>query len=123
MTKSKLLTGKVAELLGQYRIAINIGKNSGVEKDMEFIVLGVKSILDPDSHKKLGTYKYHKVRVQVVQVEDDYSVATTKSTEPVIFGSLNAWPYPKVTRQKLSSKETTLDRDVAVGDVVVQAKE
>ena len=123
MTKSELLTGKVAELLDQYRIAINIGKNSGVEKDMEFIVLGEKSIRDPDSHKKLGTYKYHKVRVQVVQVEDDYSVASTKSTQTVAFGSPGSWLYPKVTRQKLSSKEPTFDRDVAVGDVVVQAKE
>jgi len=122
MTKSELLTGKVAELLGQYRIAINIGKNSGVEKDMEFIVLGKKSILDPDSHKKLGTYKYHKAQVQVIQVEDDYSVATTESTATMMFGSVEPWFYPKVTRQKLSSK-TTLDFDVAVGDVVVQAKE
>lgn len=123
MTKSELLTGKVAELLSQYRIAINIGKNSGVEKGMEFMVLGEKSIRDPDSHKKLGTYKYVKARVRVEQVEDDYSVATAKSTETAMFGSLESMFYPKVTRQKLSSTATTLDRDAAVGDVVVQAKE
>ncbi|GAI38185.1 unnamed protein product, partial [marine sediment metagenome] len=77
MAEQKLLVGKVANILGDYELAINMGRNSGVKLGMEFAVLGKRSITDPDTRKTLGTYKYDKVRVRVTQVEENFSVAST----------------------------------------------
>jgi len=122
MTERKLLVGKVADILGDYELAINMGKNSGVERGMEFAVLGDKSIRDPDTHKKLGTYKYDKVKVQVIRVEDNYSVASTISV-PLIAGIEIGLigPRPKL-RSDVPLAVLDLDREVNVGDVVEQRR-
>jgi hypothetical protein len=121
MTEQKLLAGKVAEILGDYELAINIGRNSGVKRGMEFAVLGDKSINDPDSHKKLGTYKYEKVMVRVNQVEDNYSIASTMTTGAFEIGFPIPFSQPKL-RSDISSATSVLDRSVSVGDVVEERR-
>jgi hypothetical protein len=119
MAEQKLLRGKVADILGKYELAINIGKNSGVKLGMEFAVLGKKLITDPDSHKTLGTYNYDKVRVRVTQIEDNFSVASTMST----FGFDLGFPVsqPKL-KSDVPSALLDLDREVSVGDVVEERR-
>ena len=122
MTERKLLTGKVADILGDYELAINLGRNSDVKPGVDFAVLGAKQITDPDTGKKLGTYKYDKVKVRVIQVEDNYSVATTKITPswiPALAGFEVA--YPKLRPGSTAAWEE-LDRDVRVGDVVEERR-
>jgi hypothetical protein len=121
MTERKLLVGKVADILGEYELAINIGKNSGVKQGMEFAVLGKKLITDPDSHKTLGTYNYDKIRVRVTQVEDNYSVASTKSTPFISFDLVFPASQPKLKSDKLLTLEE-LDRNVSVGDIVEERR-
>lgn len=119
MTEGKLLTGKVADILGDYELAINIGKNSGVKVGMEFAVFGKKLITDPDSHKTLGTYAYDKVRVRITQVEDNFSAASTLSTFPFDLGIPTSQPR---LRPDISSAPIDLDREVYVGDAIEERR-
>ena len=117
MTEQKLLVGKVADILGDYKLAITIGKNSGVKLGMEFVVLGKKLITDPDSNRTLGTYKYDKVRVRVTSVEDDFSVASTIPAS-ISIGLELPWSQPKLRSEVIPAIEEELDRNVNRGDVV-----
>lgn len=119
MTERKLLVGKVADILGEYELAINIGKNSGVKQGMEFAVLGKKLITDPDSHKTLGTYNYDKLRVRVTQVEDNYSVASTTSSFGFDLGVTVSRPKLK---SDMPSALLDLDREISVGDIVEERR-
>ena len=74
--------GKVAELLNARSIAINVGRNQGVEEGMRFQVLSRAGgdILDPDTREKLGTLLLPKVRVEVRHVFDEFAIAQTVGT-------------------------------------------
>lgn len=113
--QKRLLVGKVADILSDYELAINIGKNSGVKLGMQFAVLGDKSITDPDTGKKLGTYKYDKVRIRVTQVEDNFSVASTMSSLDI---DLPFSVSPPKLRPDVPLAMLDLDKEVSVGDVV-----
>ena len=125
MTKQKLLVGKVATILGDYELAINIGRNSGVKLGMEFAVLGDAAITDPDSGKTLGRYRYNKVTVQIKQVEENYSVATSRRAGAAFSFVPSLSPFLE-TGRKLSLDEPSIlldiDRNVHKGDVVEERR-
>ena len=75
-------TGKVASVLTERELAINIGKNSGVEIGMKFKVLTEKptEIIDPDSKTLLGKVDREKIRVEVIEVQPKLSVCRTYKT-------------------------------------------
>lgn len=77
------LEGKVAQLLNERQIVINIGRLDGVEAGMRFAVLAGKPIevLDPDTGRSLGTLDQDKVRVESTQVLDQMTVCTTYETK------------------------------------------
>ena len=73
------LRGRVAKILNSRELAINIGSKDGVLQGMFFDVLDAKgeNISDPDTGEILGTINRPKVRVQVTQVYDRLSIAST----------------------------------------------
>lgn len=73
------ITGKVAAILSPRELAINRGSDDGVQKGMKFAVLdaSVREIRDPDTDEVLGSLKREKVRVEVIEVEEKFSVAHT----------------------------------------------
>jgi hypothetical protein len=123
MTEHKQLKGKVAAILNEYSIAINIGKNDGVKQGMVFAVVGNRPIVDPDSAKILGQYEYDKVKVTVSKVDDKYSVAETIASVYRGFPTLNLG-FETETRPKVISEETKLgvSRTVSIGDVAEERK-
>ncbi len=124
MTERKLLKGKVASILGDYELAINLGKNAGVKLGMEFAVIGEKLITDPDSGKSLGSYKYDKVKVEVKQVEDKFSIASTMPTSSLGIPMLDLGltiSHPKL-RSDIALGLEEFDRNVSSGDVVEERR-
>jgi hypothetical protein len=72
------ITGKVAEILDRYTLAINRGVDDGVEIGMIFAVIGAGGeIIDPDTDKPLGPRPVEKLRVKVTDVYEKFSVAQT----------------------------------------------
>lgn len=73
------ITGKVARILNDRDIALNIGGDQGVSVGMFFDVLDTsgEEIRDPENNELLGSVDRVKVRVKVTRVQDKLSVAST----------------------------------------------
>jgi hypothetical protein len=85
---SKPIEGKVAQVLNEREVAINIGTEHGVETDMKFEILSEKPIIitDPDTGDEIGTIDRVKVRVKAVEVQPRMSIARTYETYQVNVG-------------------------------------
>ena len=136
---TKPIEGKVARVLNTREIAINKGSIDGVEVDMYFDVMdtGYSDIKDPDTEQVLGSIERTKVRVQIIDVQDKLSVATTyrtkeENTGPNIsalglgLGSGSGWRTRHETLRtggQLDNQIQELDEEdsyVKTGDPVVQ---
>ena len=83
------IRGKVARVLNEREIAINIGTAHGVGVGMHFDVMDAgEDINDPDTGEVLGSIERPKVRVQVTYVNGRLSVATTYRTKGITIGDL-----------------------------------
>lgn len=77
------LEGRVAQILNERELIINIGMSDGVEVGMRFEVLAESplQITDPeDETRVIGTYDRPKVNVEAFDVEDHMSVCRTYET-------------------------------------------
>lgn len=140
---SELIRTKVARVLNSREIAIAAGAEHGVKVGMYFDVMDSKGedIRDPDTGEMLGSLERPKVRVEVTQVQERLSVATTFKKEKIniggsgyalgVIGLSQALMPPKyVTKyETLKTDENTwedLEEEesfVSSGDPVVQVKE
>ena len=137
-TQTEPIRGKIAKILGVREVALNIGKEQGVEPGMLFSILSPKGqdILDPDTGALLGQVDLPKVRVKIVNVYDKVSVAATYKTKRVNVGGVAGPDFRKLfqppqweTRYETlkikrveGEAEELEDADsyVATGDPVVQ---
>ncbi|MFX0070938.1 MAG: hypothetical protein ACFFAO_07600 [Candidatus Hermodarchaeota archaeon] len=110
------LEGKVSEIINEYVVAINIGKNLGVTKGMIFDIVSPKvAIIDPDTKQELGEYEHVKARVEVVSVYDKFSLARNSEQITNIF-----WPLTMSRRKILPVAYTKVNMEIEIGDGVRQ---
>ena len=134
------IRGKVARILNSREMAINVGSDSGVTVGMRFDVMDTKGedIQDPDTGELLGSVERPKVRVEISNVQERLSVASTYEQEQVNVGGAGLFsgvgetarifmPAKWETRyETLKTEEKTwedLDEEysyVKTGDPVVQ---
>ena len=132
-TKSKPIQGKVAKIFNSREVALNVGKEQGVESGMLFEILSSdgQEILDPDSGEVLESIHVPKIRVKVSRVHDKTSVASTYRTKRVIVGKPKLFQSPNWERRYETIKingvfeaatEDLEEKDsyVVTGDLVVQ---
>jgi len=88
MKMTEPIRGKVARILDERRIALNLGYVNGVSVGMYFDVINPngQDIEDPDTGDSLGSIEFPKVRVRVTHVQEKLSVATTYQTREVNVG-------------------------------------
>ena len=95
-TDSERIRGKVAAILSQRELVLNVGSDDGVEVGIKFVILNSKGIdvTDPDTGDVLGTVEVPKTVVKVVRVDGPHlSVARTFRTlkgTPSIFAAASA---------------------------------
>lgn len=82
------IRGKVASLINEREIAINVGTARGVTVGMYFDVIDAhdEEIRDPDTEEVLGSIERPKVRVRVTHVQEKLAIASTYKTESVNIG-------------------------------------
>ena len=137
------IQGKVAKVLNNREIAINLGRAKGVTVGMYFDVIDAigQNIKDPDTGEVLGSIERPKVRVEVTYVEERLSVATTYQLREVTVGDLfdtprygtlgpfarslmpPEWVEKYETLDKTAKTPDTLSEEnsyVKIGDPVVQ---
>lgn len=79
LEKKMVLRGKVAALLNERELVINLGEAQNVEVGMIFRVLAETpaEIYDPDTHDLLGVIDREKVKVKVTEVQPQISICRT----------------------------------------------
>jgi len=132
------LHGKVAAILNERELAINIGADDGVEPKMKFKVLAEypTEVLDPETSERLGVIDREKVRVQATEVRERMSICRTYRTRHIPGGlyyyfrmpNLMAPPreVPETLKADDSSRLPPLPEEesyVKIGDRVVQLAE
>jgi hypothetical protein len=77
-----MIEGQVAAILNLRELAINRGSDHGVTEGMRFEVLdpATVQVVDPETGADLGTVRQVKVRVEVVAVENTWSVAQVSTS-------------------------------------------
>ena len=73
--EEKPIRGKVAAVLDEERLVLNVGTDHGVARNMVFKVLETRVIRDPDTGDELGKVDVTKVQVQVGKTEERMSIA------------------------------------------------
>jgi hypothetical protein len=82
---TKIIEGKVAKILDEYSIVINVGRNDGVTEGMVFVVFTQSSdeIKDPDSGETLGTLENVKDYVSAVHIQDKFATCVAKEVKRI----------------------------------------
>ena len=79
LIKRKRIEGKVAGVLTERELVINIGTSSGVHEGMIFKVLSNEptEVRDPITNDLLGVIDREKVRVRATEVEEKFAICKT----------------------------------------------
>ncbi len=82
---TKIIEGKVAKILDEYSIVINVGRNDGVTEGMVFVILtqSGNEIKDPDSGETLGTLENVKDYVSVAHIQDKFATCVAKELKKI----------------------------------------
>lgn len=82
------IEGKVAAILNERELAINLGAKAGVKEGMKFEVLDPEpvQIVDPDTREPIGVIDKLKIKVKVIELQDRASIARTYETHQVNVG-------------------------------------
>ncbi|RMH69194.1 MAG: hypothetical protein D6675_13425 [Gemmatimonadetes bacterium] len=77
-----IIYGKVAKILDEYTLVLNIGRKQNVKEGMTFLVYeDGDEVLDPDTGESLGKLEMVKGRVVVSHVQDRLAYATSERKE------------------------------------------
>ena len=129
------IQGKVAAILNERDLVINKGRSDGVSEGMTFQVTQPDvPIRDPDSGANLGVLVRDKIKVRVVELHPNFSVAKTYETysarEPSeVQRTMSRFAGKTVTRvRKILTESSDQEGDtigmegstIYVGDPVVQ---
>ena len=86
-----LLQGKVAKILTEREVVINIGKTHGVKKGMRFAILAPtpEEISDPETGEVLDVVDRPKVLVQATEVRERITICSTYRTTTIAGGAFS----------------------------------
>lgn len=88
------LEGKVAQIVSEREIAINIGSLQGVEKGMKFAVLAPspQEVKDPETGELLDVIDREKIRVEATEVRERITICATYRTRYIPGGPFSGIP-------------------------------
>jgi len=134
-----LLQGKVAKILTEREVVINIGSTQGVKKGMRFAILAPtpEEILDPETDEVLDVVDRTKVLVQATEVRDKITICSTYRTINIPGGAFSAgsialglFDPPRKVFETLRIEDSSLpaplspdESYVKIGDRVKQVEE
>ncbi len=134
-----LLQGKVAKILNEREVVINIGKKRGVKKGMRFAILAPtpEEILDPETGEKLDVVDRPKVLVQATEVREKITICSTYRTIKIPGGAysvgsvaLGLFDPPRSVFETLRIEDSSLpaplspdESYVKIGDRVKQVED
>ena len=128
-TAKRRITGRVAQILNESELAINVGAEGGVVHGMKFAILAEAplEIVDPESKEVLDAIDREKVRVQASEVRPKITICRTyrKTVIPagpmysLLSGGLDARP-PREVSETLRARDSSLPRPLAQDESYVK---
>lgn len=118
-----MIEGKVAKIIDDTDIVVNVGEEGGVERDMEFIVYEIGDVIeDPDTGEALGNVEHVKARVKPKHIQEEITVMTSAETTTKKAGlyGMKFNQSKTVQRPIASSAEEEYDDEVKVDDLIRQ---
>lgn len=128
-----MIKGRIIKILNQYKVVVDIGADSGIRKDMDFIIYSEgETVKDPDSDEVLGKLENIKARVKVIHIQERLSTLESSETETRRLSTTQAWldlwsgfskeetvrkPLPLEVKPKTKGKQ---EKRVKVRDLVRQ---
>jgi hypothetical protein len=125
-----MIIGKVARILSDEEVVLNVGSEDGVEEDMEFVIFSESDhIWDTETGDDLGAIEIVKGRVKVYHVMDRMSRAKTLTYQVQVSSAYDAMArqisglFIETRRRKLKVPEGQVspiaeDLIVRIGDRV-----
>ncbi|HXI89434.1 MAG TPA: hypothetical protein VNO24_05395, partial [Blastocatellia bacterium] len=140
MAKKAPVEGKVATIINERELAINIGSNAGVQEKMTFKVLAATplEIRDPETNEVLGIVEQEKVRVKAIEVRERLTICKTYRSRTIPGGPLSRIvdptylllaperTIPETLKASIESKLPPLSEEesyVKIGDRVVEVSD
>ena len=134
-----LQQGKVAKILTEREVVINIGSAQGVKKGMRFAILAPtpEEVLDPETGEVLDVVDRTKVLVQATEVREKITICSTYRTTKMSGGALSTtyafsrlFELPREIPETLRIEDSSLpaplspeESYVKIGDRVKQVEE
>lgn len=79
---SEVIAGKVAKILDESNLIINVGSTQGVQQGMRLIVFAPgDEVVDPDSGESLGTWEAVKGEIVANHVQERISICAAPPTQ------------------------------------------
>jgi hypothetical protein len=118
-----VIEGKVAAILNARELVINRGADHGVAVGMNFAVLDESGhdIRDPDTNEVIGSVVREKIRVRIVEVQEQISVGRTYERTPGR-GGLFGGPSISDLLQYQPARPRTLATDEALYQPLTEAE-
>lgn len=115
------IEGKVAQILDQYTLVLNVGSSHGVKKGMKFVIFELgENIKDPSNNEDIGNLEIVKGFVEVVNVQ--VKMCTVQSSETQTESQLTMFSLNRqiTSRVSLPISEKTMDisdkKKIEIGD-------
>jgi hypothetical protein len=113
------LTGKITNIIDQYKVIINIGTNKNVNIGTKFKIIAKRlEIRDPDTKELLGSTVIEKGRVRVTEVFEKFCIAETYGK--IIQPNPPLFTFNREVDKPLKTSGEEVSFDVRIGDEVVE---
>jgi hypothetical protein len=115
----KMINGKVARILNEYQLVLNVGYADGVKKGMLFVIYEPgDEITDPESGESLGSLELVKGEVAVSHVQETISIAQSKEIENKSTSTVLSARLAEITPSAKSHFEKNFEKlDVRRSDI------
>ena len=107
------LKGAVARVINERDLIINLGSSNGVKQRMRFRIMAetTTGITDPETGEELGEFEREKIRVEVSEVHERFSICSTYRTYTTGGGGLQSLMTGQLFQPKRTHVETLRARD------------
>ena len=109
------ITAKVAKVIDEHYLVLNVGKAHGAQKEMRFNVYALDDdngeVLDPDTGESLGTVGFPYQPVKILEVREKFSIAVSYQLYPE-YKYLQAYGRSLFPAEKLL---VTLSSNIKIG--------
>ncbi len=80
---AEVIAGKVAKIIDEYSLIINVGRKDGVSEGMVFVVYAEgDEVKDPDTGRSLGKWEIIKGRIVAAHVQELLSMCSARPVPP-----------------------------------------